>query len=68
MKSASYKENLQTTPQTALPKPLVKTLTKQCLVSEAQTTAERLKWSRIVLKPMDNEIRTRTTKHSRELL
>ena len=58
MKSASYKEKLQTTPQTALPKPLVKPLTKQCLVSESQLTAERLKRSRIVLKPMDNEIRT----------
>ena len=59
MKSASYEEKLQTTPQTALPEPLVKTLTNQCLVSEAQTTAERLKRSRLVLKPIDNEIRTR---------
>ena len=58
MKSASYKEKLQTTHRTALPKPFVKKLTKQCLVSEAQTTAELLKRSRLVLKPMDNEIRT----------
>ena len=56
MKSASYKEKLQLTPQTVLPKPLVKTLTKQCLVSEAQTTSERFKRSRLVLKPMDNEM------------
>ena len=58
MKSANYIEKLQTTPQMALPKPLVKTLSKQCLVSEAQTTAEHLKWSRLVLKPINNEIRT----------
>ena len=58
MKSASYKEKLQTTPQTALPKPLVKTLTQQCSESEAETTAEQLKRSRVVLKPMDNEIKT----------
>ena len=37
---------------------MVKTLTKQFLVSEAQITGERLKRSRLALKPMDNEIRT----------